>query len=353
MKKIIFLLLIITAANVNAGIEINLKQGWNLLAYPGTEEQNTSFIFSEVNLIAVFGYEDSWKSYNPSNGINTLETVKPGYGYWVKVRNDTTWVFYNKYVPFIEERLTVHFINVSQGDSMLIAINNKTILIDAGSKSKGEDVFNYINSLGYNYLDIMIASHPHADHIGGLIYILENMPVYQVYDNGETRTIATYLEYIALATAKNYSVVSRGFNITLDENLELNVISPPAALVSPSDYNENSIIIKLTYNNVSFLFTGDCESDCEESILDSGINIDADILKVAHHGSNGASSQKFLEAVTPDIAVIEVGNNPYDHPGGETLTRLIDIGADIYLTYTHGNIAITTDGYGYSIETEK
>lgn len=243
--------------------------------------------------------------------------------------------------------LTVHFIDVGQGDSILIEKNDKFVLIDCGRSSTR--VVSYLESQGISELEYLIASHPHADHIGGCDDVLENFNVLHVWDNGQPYGTPTYQYYITIVENTNHSIVYRG-NKT--KYFDMEVLSPPKELLS-SYINANSIVIKLSFRKIDFLFTGDCESVCEQYILNTGVSLNSEILKVGHHGSSHSTSNSFLEAVDPEMAIISVGsNNQYRHPNQTVLDRLNSASAEIHRTDREGTIVITTDGETYSIETE-
>lgn len=250
----------------------------------------------------------------------------------------------------------MHFINVGQGDSILVQTPGaKTLLIDGGKTWANDTVMSYLRDLGVDELDIVIATHPDADHIGGLIAVLSNssgIEVGRFYDNGAEHDSATYEEFIGLAREHDHTAVAGDFKLELDGFLDLDLIVPYDTAGYSSESNDNSVLVRAVYGDVSFLLTGDCGGSCEPSVLDA--DLDADILKVAHHGSNAASGGSFLAEVTPDVAVISVGaDNTYGHPHQDTLDRLETAGAVIYRTDLHGTVVVTTDGTSYAIRTEK
>jgi competence protein ComEC len=258
-------------------------------------------------------------------------------------------------VALANENLTTHFIDVGQGDSILLQFNGKNALIDGGTHDMGPTVETYLRNHGVSSLDILVATHPHEDHIGGLITILKDLPVKQVLDSGQPHSSQVYETFLTLIDQKNipYNVAQRGQKITLDKDIMIDVLSPPPTLFS-GDLNQNSIVLKVTYNKVSFLLTGDAGMEAESSLLSSSYDLKSDILKVGHHGSSSASSTAFLNDVKPAISIIEVGTgNDYGHPTQQTLSALQDVGATIYRTDTSGNIIITTDGLTYSTTTQK
>lgn len=253
------------------------------------------------------------------------------------------------------ENLTVHFIDVGQGDSELLQFAGMNVLIDGGTQDMGPRVESYLRSHGATSLDLLVATHPHEDHIGGLITILNDIPIKQVLDSGQAHTSQNFERYLNIIDQKNipFTVATRGQIVDLDPNLKIEVLSPPATPF-PDDLNQNSIVLRIAYNNITFLFMGDAGDIAESSLLSSGYNLDSDILKVGHHGSATSSSTTFLNAVTPAISIIEVGSdNTYGHPTQQTLDALQNVGSTTYRTDTNGSIVVTTDGQNYSVSTEK
>lgn len=246
--------------------------------------------------------------------------------------------------------LKVHFIDVGQGDSILIDLGETEILIDGGGKSPG--VVAYLNNYVDGALEIMVATHPHADHIGGLIAVLDVFKVDEIWLNGDTSTSKTFKEFMNLVNSEGASVheAERGNSIDVGV-LSFLVLHPVKPLVD--DTNNNSIVLRLSYGSIDFLFTGDAEKEAEASILGAGLIVQANILKVGHHGSR-SSSARLLDAVRPKVAIYMAGeDNRYGHPHEETITALTKVGAEIYGTDIHGTITITTDGKIYERHLEK
>ena len=250
--------------------------------------------------------------------------------------------------PPAEGELTFHFINVGQGDAILIDLGETEVLIDGGDKSPG--VVAYLKNYVDGALEVMVATHPHADHIGGLIDVLAAFEVKEIWHNGETSTSKTYSDFISAVNAENakVGVATRGNVIEVD-GLTFRVLNP--ANLSGTT-NNNSIVLHLAYGEVDFLFTGDAEKEAEGAMLiASDIPVpDVEILKVGHHGSRTASSPDFLAAISPEVAIYMAGEgNTYGHPHEETVYALSNIGAKIYGTDVHGSIVVITDGETYEI----
>lgn len=252
------------------------------------------------------------------------------------------------------DNLTVHFIDVGQGDSELLQFNGKNILIDGGTQDMGSRVECYLKEQEVSSLNLLVATHPHEDHIGGLLTVLNDFQVGQVLDSGQEHSSQTFETYLDIIDRKNipFAAAERGQTIDLDPALDIEVLSPPIAHFTEDALNQNSVVLKVTYENVSFLFMGDAGTEAENSLYLSGYNIDADVLKVGHHGSSSGSSLPFLNAVTPIVSIIEVGTgNDYGHPTQKTLNALSSAGSKVYRTDLDGNIIVTTDGEGITVTT--
>lgn len=252
---------------------------------------------------------------------------------------------------------TVHFIDVGQGDSELIVTEQYTVLIDCGEESEVTEVIGYIQSLDITRLDYVIATHPHSDHMGGMYRILDAFDIGrfimpEIDEDYEPNTKA-YEKMLDVLEKKNINATyaNVGEVIFLGGGASLEILAPVR-----NDYdnlNNYSVTAKLVYGNTSFLFTGDIEALAESNILDSGANVDADVIKVPHHGSNTSSSKEFLQAVSPKYAVIEVGvDNSYGHPKTAVLRRYKNIDCEILSTAESGDIVFVTNGTDLQIVTE-
>lgn len=242
--------------------------------------------------------------------------------------------------------LMVHFMDVGQGDAILIDYGTYEMLIDGGRWS---DCAVCMPSYVDGSLEVMVATHPDADHIGGLGNVLDTFDVEHIWLNGDTASTQTYIDFMAKVGAESAQVhqAQRGDQISLS-TLTFDVLHPTLPL--DSDRNENSIVLRLSFGLVDFLFTGDIEIGGEASMVAAGLIDDIDVLKVSHHGSKYCSTANFLAAARPEIAIYFAGvGNPYGHPAPETIIRLYDIGATIYGTDIHGTIIVMTDGTTYSV----
>lgn len=235
--------------------------------------------------------------------------------------------------------LTVHFIYVGQGDSEFIEFpDGQTMLIDAGPAEQGAAVVNYISKLGYTKIDYVVGTHPHTDHIGGLIDVLQSFDVGSMYMPSATSNIKTYTDLTALIQSKGIPLAVAKKDVVIKPGYA-SVIAPVNE--NSKDMNDNSAVVKITYKDTSFLFMGDASKNVEQELQD----VAADVLKVGNHGSSYASSPEFIEKVSPKIAVIPCGkNNKYNLPNGTTLKTLQSAGAKIYETSECGTIMVVSDG---------
>lgn len=247
--------------------------------------------------------------------------------------------------------LNIHYIDVGQGDSILISNNNVNMLIDAGNNEDGELLVSYLKEeLNIEKLDYVVGTHPHEDHIGGLDDIINNLEVKNVYLPEAMTTTKTFEDVLDAIANNNLEITvpNIGEKITLGE-AEIEVIYTGT---EEKGLNESSVILKMTFGNHDYLFTGDTTEEIEKTILDK--NLDVDVLKVAHHGSKYSSCNEFLNIATPDYAIISVGeDNSYNHPEPETITRLKKHTNKIYMTKDLGTIVLTSDGTNIEINNYK
>jgi len=253
--------------------------------------------------------------------------------------SDTTATSYNK------DNLIVHYIDVGQADSILIQVNNKNLLIDGGNKDDGDKIIKYLKKQGVSKLDYVIATHPHEDHIGGMASIVKKYDIDKFYAPKKLSNTATFKNMVLALKEKGLKIneAKPGDTLNLGKSIECKILAPNSA--EYENINNYSVVIKLTYGNTKFLFTGDAHKQSEKEILSKGYDLSSDVLKVGHHGSSSSSSKEFLDKVNPKIAIISCGkNNDYGHPHKETLDELKKRKIKIYETDKDGTIVFESDG---------
>ena len=253
--------------------------------------------------------------------------------------------------------LKLYFLDVGQGDSeLIVSPTGKTVLIDAGPPEAGPKLRARLERLLGAPLDLVILTHPHLDHLGGMEQALEVRGAKVFMDSGFNHPSPQYESLLHYLAAHDIKVLNatQGRNIDLGGGAMLSLLGPPQPFLTNtrSDPNANSIVARLAFGKRHFLFVGDAEEPTEQMLLKQG-DLRSDVLKVAHHGSRHSSTPPFLEAVKPSIAVIEVGTgNDYGHPTEEALSRLTGIGAKIYRTDLDGEVRVTCDGEHLSVSTD-
>lgn len=253
------------------------------------------------------------------------------------------------------EDLAVHYIDVGQGDAILIqAPTGENMLIDAGPGSSEEDLVKYLKDFRVESLDYFVLTHPDEDHIGGADRVFESCTVSTVIMPECERDTKAYRNLIDAIEAEEDCeelAPQAGDVYTFCEGAAITVLSPLAEKYD--DVNDYSVVLRMDYYESSFLFTGDAGTEVEEQMLGywEEEKLDCDVLKVGHHGSYTSSSQAFLEAVTPQYAVISCGkSNKYGHPHAEITSRLENEGTEIYRTDRLGSIVLTSDGDTVTVE---
>ena len=251
----------------------------------------------------------------------------------------------------VNGKFIASFIDVGQGDSIFLEFpNGKNMLIDAGENYESETVQSFINSKGYFSLDYVVGTHPHTDHIGGLESIIRRYEIGEIYLPKVVHTSKTYENLLTTINELGYKVNSAisGMEIINEKGLEVKILSPKNS--NYSELNNYSVVIKIVFGNTSFLFMGDAETVVEDEILDE---VNADVVKVGHHGSDTSSSRDFVESVGAKYAVIMSGvDNQYDLPSDEVVSRWENSGAKVYNTSVNGNIVMVSDGNNISVEVQ-
>ncbi|GAA0714812.1 ComEC/Rec2 family competence protein [Paraclostridium ghonii] len=248
------------------------------------------------------------------------------------------------------QQLEVHHINVGQGESIYIEFPDGTdALIDAGKSNSGDTVVNYLKSQESDIdLEYLIATHPDADHIGGMKSVFEDLNVKNfIYPKDTQNNSITWQAVLSLANKEGCTINDSTPGSTFDiGSVTMKFIQSPKDF---TDNNDDSVVTYLDYKNTKFLFTGDIEAEAENDMVNRGLVPDVDFMSVPHHGSRGSSTQEFLNKAKPECAVISVGKNSYGHPTQDALNRYANIGTKLYRTDIDGSVVIKTDGISNTI----
>ncbi|MBQ4180699.1 MAG: MBL fold metallo-hydrolase [Ruminococcus sp.] len=252
--------------------------------------------------------------------------------------------------PNSESKLIVHFLDVGQGDSIFIELpNGKTMLVDAGENYHGQGIIDYVQTIGYHKLDYVVATHPHEDHIGSMPYIVRNFEIGSIYMPDVTANTATFESLLKAIKAKGLRVKNgrTGVHIIKDGELTADIIAPDKP--DESNLNNSSIVLLLTFGNVSYLLTGDAETKELNAIR---ADMHATVLKAGHHGSKTSTTQTLLKKISPSVTVISCGkNNDYGHPHAEVLKMLKSVNSTVYRTDRDQTVIVATDGSSLTVST--
>lgn len=253
----------------------------------------------------------------------------------------------------VEGELTVHYIDVGQGDAVLMEYKDDgkdyKVMIDSGDWNNDSAV-KYLEELGVKDIDLFVGSHPHSDHIGQMDKIINEFNVEEAWMTGDEATSQNYERVLDAIDENNveYNEPRAGEEYDIG-SLHIDIVSPKTI---NGELNNDSIVMKATYGETTFLFTGDVEAKAEQDMVNRGEDIKADILKVGHHGSDTSSTQEFIDKVDAEVGIISVGkDNKYKHPMASVVNRLEDKGMDVYATKDNGTIIVTTDGKDYDVTT--
>lgn len=243
--------------------------------------------------------------------------------------------------------MKIHYIDVGQGDATLVQVNGENLLIDAGPNKSAESLVQYLKGIGITTINHVIATHPHEDHIGGMDEVFEAFEIKNFYSPKVEHTTKTFEKMIKAVANEGLKITTikagDGSKIDLGEGTKVEIFSPVDDKYH--ELNDYSPIMKITFGNDSFLFTGDSEKFAEKQVIANGENIDADVLKVGHHGSTTSSSEEFIKKVSPKIAIIPVGEgNDYGHPHKEILELLNKNNIKLLRTDLEGTIVLESDG---------
>lgn len=279
-----------------------------------------------------------------SEGINILENFNKEAKESVVNQSDNTGS------SEVSGVLTVDYIDVGQGDSALVNVNGKYMLIDAGTNASEKNLINYLKGKNIQKIDYVIGTHPHEDHIGGLDKVIDNFDIGQVYLPKISHTTKTYESVLESIKNKNLKVITakEGVKIDLGPGTTVEMYSPNKSKYD--NLNDYSPIIKVSFGEKKFLFTGDAERETENEVIKKGVDLSADVLKVGHHGSDTSTSNDFLEKVNPKIAIISCGKgNDYGHPHNSTLNKLEGRKIKTFRTDEVGTVQVESDGKNLTV----
>lgn len=248
--------------------------------------------------------------------------------------------------------LKVHFLDVGQADCIFIQLpDGKTVLIDGGNKEDWTFINKYLQNQKIKTIDLLIATHPHEDHIGSLPNVIKGYQIGNIYMPKATANTKVFEDLLLAIKSKGYKIntAAAGIKAVDTKDVKLSFIAPNST--SYDELNNYSAVVKLTYKNNSFVFAGDAEDISEEEIMKKGIDLKADVLKVGHHGGRTSTTKRFLAKVSPKYAIISVGkDNDYGHPHKETITRLKEQKLETMRTDELGTIIAAADGEIISFE---
>lgn len=251
-----------------------------------------------------------------------------------------------------KELLTVTFLDVGQGDAAVLQCGGQTMMIDGGKAKASSYIYSWLEKNQISYLDVMVATHTDADHIGGLPGALNYAKVGTAYcpvTSGTTKTFQSFVRYLK-KQGKSITVPKAGDEFSLG-GAQVRILGPTDP---QAEGNNSSIVLKVTFGDTSFLFTGDAEREEEQELLESGYDLESTVLKVGHHGSDTSTSYLFLRTVNPQYAVISVGaDNTYGHPTEAVLSRLRDADVKTCRTDLQGTITAVSDGKKVTFQTER
>lgn len=247
--------------------------------------------------------------------------------------------------------IKISYIDIGQGDSELIQVNGKNLLIDAGPNASRNKLMTFLGKQNIKKFDVVIATHPDEDHIGGMGDVVKKYSIDKFIAPKKISNTRTFEYMVKSLKKKNMKIdlPKPGSKLDLGKNTTAEILAPNSD--NYSDTNNYSVVLKITYGNRKFLFTGDAEKESEDEMISKNYDLSSDVLKVGHHGSSSSTSENFLDKVNPKIAVISCGkNNKYGHPTKKTVNRLKKNDIQIYRTDVDGTIVLKSDGSKISKE---
>lgn len=295
------------------------------------------FVLLCVTIISISGCSYSDISKNPVTTIRPTDCV-----------TETT-----ASPLFKDSSFEVHYIDVGEADASLVLCDGRSMLIDGGNVEDSSLIVAYLKRLNIDRLDYIICSHAHEDHVGGLSGALSVAAVGVIYAPETVVESEAYNNFVKKAAEQNLQIMhpTHGCIINLGSS-SIQFLGPITE--NTDDVNNTSIMLKVTYGNTRFMFTGDAEYEEELNVIEAGYDLSADVLKIGHHGSESSTSYIFLRRVMPRYAILSVGkNNGYGHPSEKVLSRLRDAGAEVFRTDLQGDIIATSDGENISFFAER
>jgi competence protein ComEC len=247
--------------------------------------------------------------------------------------------------------MKVHFIDVGQGDSILVQLpGGQNLLVDAGTRDEGLKVNNYLKKAGVKRIEFLVATHPHEDHIGGMASVIRGFDTGRIYMPKITYTTKAYADLLGAVQAKGLKITAAGAGVEIIDSAGLSLLLLAPNSEAYEDMNNYSAVIKLTFGKIGFILAGDALAQSEKEMLAKGLALKADVLKVGHHSSYSSTSPAFLRAINPEYAVISAGaGNDYGYPHAATLRKLS--GIQVLRTDLDGSVVFTTDGEWLQVST--
>ncbi|SCN24881.1 ComEC family competence protein [Clostridium sp. N3C] len=302
------------------------------------------FAFAGCGNVPITNQETSQKLATQKTDIDQNKTFSEDVNKQEEEQLDKTTTVSEENTLQSKGELKVHFIDVGQADSILVQQGSQAMLVDGGNTGDASTIKNYLTKQGISELQYFVGTHVHEDHIGSADYIINSFKVGKVYFPKQNSTTKTFGDFVTAVKNKGLKLTAPivGESFKLGE-ATVTILAPNST--EYKDANDYSIVLKVSFGNTSFLLTGDAETISEKEMISKGLNLEATVLKVGHHGSESSSSEAFLNKVKPKYAVISVGKeNSYGHPSQDVMNRLKSRNIPVYRTDEQGTIVATSNG---------